>query len=347
MSNWKCNAGRLAEIAVALVALAATLSADPQAAWEQARTAASKGDCATAQSALASAATSADKAKAFSLAGVCYFRVKDFSIAIPLLERASKLNPADEATTIFLARAYSGAGRNDDAVRTLKDWMREHGEDPNVLYWTGNFYQALARQTFEAMKSKYPASYQVFEAEGEQFLDQQKYPQALDAFQKALAAAPANTPGLHFHLGDVYLRQLRYADAKRELEAELKLNPDHAQANYELGAIFAKEHDPGRAIPMLKKALVVNPALIEAYRSLGSAYLDHKNFPAALAALLHLEKAEPTDSTVHAMLASTYRQMGRKADATREAAQSERLARQASETVQANKAAEQKLGSHL
>lgn len=334
-------------VLVALNAIQARAAAAAPATWEQARSAAGRGDCAAAQSALANLTKPAkDKAALLSLAGVCFFRIKDYSAAIPLLEQASKLNPRDEATAIFLARAYSGAGRNDDAIRTLKDWIKEHGEDSNALYWTGNFYQALARQTFDEMKSKYPASYQVFEAEGEQFLDQQKYPQALDAFQKALAAAPANTPGLHFRLGDVYLRELRYADAKMELEAELKLNPDHAQANYELGAICAKEHDPGRAIPRLKKALAINPGLIEAYRSLGTAYLDQKNYLAALAALLQFEKAQPTDSTIHAMLANAYRQMGRNADAAREAAESERLARRASEIVQANKAAEQKLGSH-
>ncbi|MDE3181457.1 MAG: tetratricopeptide repeat protein [Acidobacteriota bacterium] len=305
---------------------------------QRAEAAASAGKCGEAQNILPNSP---------AIAGVCYFRIKDFSRAIPLLERAAHLAPGNENVRIFLARAYSGAGRADDAISTLKSWMRDHGEDADALYWTGNFYQELAGGTFQAMVAKHPDSYQAYEAEGGQFVYRQQYPQALKAYQKAASLAPAGTPGLHFHLGDVYFRTLRYEDAKNELLQELRLNPNHAQANYELGAIYAKERDPAQAIPYLQKAISFDPSLIEARRALGSAYLEQKNYPAALAELLQVEKSKPADHTIHAMLASTYRQMGHLADAKREAEISERLERETIETIQANKAAEKKLGPHM
>ncbi|MGH9377946.1 MAG: tetratricopeptide repeat protein [Terriglobia bacterium] len=328
----------LAPAALAGVATPATL--------QQAEDAAQRGNCGEAENAVANLrAPSPEKAKALVLVGVCNFRIKNFSAAIPLLERAAKLAPHDEQLRIFLARAYSGAGRNQDAIETLRAWMKDHGEDADALYWTGNFYQDLASQTFGQMAAKHPNSYQVYEAEGSQFLTKQQFPQALEAYKKAMALAPADTPGLHFHLGDVYWRELRYDDAKRELQEELRLNPNHAQANYELGAIYAKERNPQQAVPYLQKAIALDPALIEAHRSLGNAYLEEKNYPAALAELLRVEKVEPSDHTIHAMLATTYRLMGRLEDAQREAKESEQLERQTIQTVQSNKAAEQKLGS--
>lgn len=284
-----------------------------------------------------------DPAEAFLL-GVCHFRVHEFPEAIAQLQKAARLAPRDEQVRIFLARAYAGEGRNSEAIETLKTWMKEHGENADALYWIGNFYEDLANTTFEQLASKNPESYLVYEMKGGQDLARQQYPEALAAYKKALELAPPGTPGLHFHLGDVYWRMLRYEEAKKELEQELKRNPYHAQANYELGNINVKQGNPQQAIPYLQKALALDPTLTEAHRSLGRAYLDEKRYPEAIEEFQQVAQAEPSDHTIHAMLASAYRLTGRLDEAKAEAQKSQKLERQTIQQIQANKAAEKNLG---
>ena len=197
------------------------------------------------------------------------------------------------------------AGRYADAVGSLEAWTRENGADADALYWIGKFYEDLANQTFEQMAAKNPGDPTVYEVKGDQDLAKQKYPEALEAYKRALAASRNVTPGLHFNLGYVYWRTLRLDDARKELEAELKLNPYHAQANYELGDIYSKRGQPEKAVPYLAKALALDPGLVEAHRSLGRAYAAEKQYERALKEFLAVAQAEPSDHTIHAVLAST------------------------------------------
>jgi tetratricopeptide (TPR) repeat protein len=277
------------------------------------------------------------------LAALCAFGLNDFPTAIQLLAKAAQLNPRDEEMQILLARAYAGVGRHERAIETLKAWTKAHGDDVDALYWTGKFYDELASQAFQQMAEKYPQNYLVYETEGNQLTIKQQFPQALALYEKALALAPKNTPGLHFHVGDIYWRTLRYPKAENELQQELRINPYHAEANYELGAIYAKEGDPEKAVALLNKAIALDPSLIAAHRSLGQAYLDMRQYNLALAQFLVVAEANPSDYTIRNMLATTYRMLGRLADARREAAESQKLYAQYIRNFQAIQAGEQKL----
>jgi tetratricopeptide (TPR) repeat protein len=277
------------------------------------------------------------------LAAVCAFRLNDFPRAIPLLAKAATLDPRDEEMRILLARAYAGVGRNEAAIETLKAWTKAHGEDVDALYWIGKFYDELANQSFQQMTRKYPQSYLVYETEGDQLTLKHQFPQALVSYEKALALAPKDTPGLHFHVGDVYWRMLRYDKAENQLQQELRINPYHAEANYELGAIYAKQGDPQKAVALLDKAIALDPSLIAAHRALGQAYLDERQYNLALAQFLVVAKANPSDYTIRNMLATTYRMLGRLADARREAEESQKLYAEYIHNFQAIQAGEQKL----
>jgi tetratricopeptide (TPR) repeat protein len=214
--------------------------------------------------------------------GVCWFRTREFPTAIAQLRAAAAAAPHDKQVWIFLARAYAGAGKYEEAIDILETWAKIHPRDVDAIYWIGEFYEERANQTFQEMRAKNPRNYLVYETEGKQFRARQQYPEALAAYKKALAAAPRGTPGLHFYLGDVYWRTLRFTEAKAELRQELALNPYHSKANYELGDIYAKQGSPRQAIPYLQKALTLNPRLTEAHRSLGRAYLEEKQYQQAL-----------------------------------------------------------------
>ncbi|HEY6290031.1 MAG TPA: tetratricopeptide repeat protein [Terriglobia bacterium] len=244
-----------------------------------------------------------------TLIGTCYFRGHDFEPAVEYLKKAVQEAPGDKEATIFLGRAYASAGVPEEGIRILKNFQTRQGDDPDILYWIGAFYDQLAEQTYQTMAKSHPDSYLVLETQGDQFLQQQKYDEALRAYQKALSAAPS-APGVHFDVGNTYWRMAKLDQAAPELEAELRLNPDDAQANYELGDIAIKQGDVTGGLALLKKALALDPSLVEAHKSLGRGLLAERRYAEAVSEFSVVAKAQPADHTIHALLANAYQRMG-------------------------------------
>lgn len=262
-----------------------------------------------------------------TVTGICYYRRNDLPNALKNLEMAVKLAPDDQQAVIFLGRAYASSGRPREGIAVIEAYQARRGEQADTLYWIGAFYDQLAEQAYQTLVKAHPDSYVVLETQGDQFLQQQKYDEALTAYRKALALAP-NAPGLQFDLGNAYWHMAKLDQAAPALEAELKSNPDHAQANFELGDIEVKQGRAEVGVPLLQKALALNPGLTEAHRSLGRAFLSERRYPEALHELSVVAKAEPSDHTVHAMLASLYERMGDAENAAQETQESNALMKQ-------------------
>jgi len=258
------------------------------------------------------------------VAGICQYRRNALPAALKHLEAAVRSVPGDRQAAIFLGRAYASSGQPQEGIRVLEAYQARRGAQADTLYWIGSFYDQLAEQAYQMLVQEHPNSYLVLETQGDQLFQRQKYEEALAAYQKALALAP-NAPGLYFDLGNTYWRVEKFDQAASALEAELKLNPNHAQANFELGDVDVKQGRVGDGIPLLEKAITLNPSLTEAHRSLGRAFLAERHYPEALRELLIVVQAEPSDHTVHAMLASLYQRMGNSEKAAEETFKSNEL----------------------
>jgi len=282
------------------------------------------------------------RAEVEEILGDCYFRAHSFDKAIAHLDRARQLRPQSQAAWIELGRAYASAGRFKEAISTWQSWLRQHSDDVDALYWIGATYNSLAQNVLDEMERKDPNHYLVQELAGDQFKLRQDYEKALQAYQKALKSAP-QVPGLHFDVGEVYYLMAKYPEARQELEKELAINPDHAGANFELGDIDIKQGRIEEGMSYLDRALKLNPGLSEAHRSRARGLLAEKRYEDAVGELLWISKASPSDHTVHAMLASAYRQMGRLKEAQEEAEISAKLINQRAAGLQQLKTEEQEL----
>jgi tetratricopeptide (TPR) repeat protein len=68
------------------------------------------------------------------------------------------------------------------------------------------------------------------------------------------------------------LRLKQPNDAVTEFEAELKLNPDDADAQYQLGKTLLEQGKTKDAIPHLQAAAKTNPSLDDVHSQLQAAY---------------------------------------------------------------------------
>jgi tetratricopeptide (TPR) repeat protein len=102
----------------------------------------------------------------------------------------------------------------------------------------------------------------------------EKYDEALHAFQKVLLREPANALA-RVNLGYVCLRKGLLSDAIEHLSRAIRLDKDRRAtmyANFYLGLVYLERNMLDDAQTFLRKAIALGPNLVEAHYELGRAY---------------------------------------------------------------------------
>jgi tetratricopeptide (TPR) repeat protein len=110
-------------------------------------------------------------------------------------------------------------------------------------------------------------------------------------------AAAGNNDSIERLIG-LYLRQKRFADAETWLHKYISANPQNSAAQLQLGNLLAAEGKPQEAIATLEPLYKTSPGPKLA-RSLGSLYLETKQYPAAADLLRQLIAQSPNDAQLH------------------------------------------------
>ena len=148
-----------------------------------------------------------------------------------------------------------------------------------------------------------------------QALDEMKdRPGAIEQFRAAVQADP-KMPDVHFGLGYLLWAQLKFDEAAKELEAELANNPNHAQALTHLADCHIQMNNPQAALPLLEKAVGLDPRIELAHLDLGVLYANDGKKDDALRELKKAEQLDPSDQNVHWRLGRFYKSIGKKAEA--------------------------------
>lgn len=105
------------------------------------------------------------------------------------------------------------------------------------------------------------------------------FAEAEDAYRKAIELSPAETAP-RFNLALLYQQTGNAQKAQAELEALLKIAPDHAWAYYQLGVLAAAKRSRDKAINYYARALALDPGL--SFASNNPHILDNPLFGEAL-----------------------------------------------------------------
>jgi Tfp pilus assembly protein PilF len=151
---------------------------------------------------------------------------------------------------------------------------------------------------------------------------QGKWDEAEKDYRKILEQNP-NYPGIHFRLARLLLSKPNptpdFAEqAKKELQAELAIDPSNAGAEYVLGELARQAQDLPATEQHFSKATQLEPNFADAWLGLGMSLLAEKKFPEAVAPLEKAVKMQPGNPAAHYSLATAYSRTGRKEDADRE-----------------------------
>lgn len=244
--------------------------------------------------------------------------------ALPVLKRNTRRLPDKQLRhRAAMAAARCAMSLDDlaavaDAVSLLR---RDFPDDPEALYLFARYFSQLANRAAQELAQNFPNSPQVAKMNAEALESRRMWDEAIQAYRKILAEHPA-TPDIHFRIARILLDQSPGADvaaeAKKELEAELKINPNNAGAEFVLGEIARRAGAWSTAIEHFSRATQLDVGFLEAYLALGMSHGAAGNHAAAIPPLEIYTKNVPLDPAGHYQLAMAYSRTGNKAAADRE-----------------------------
>ncbi len=226
------------------------------------------------------------------------------------------------------ARCAVAGKRFDDALSTLARLQEIHPKDPDILYETARLHIKGWNEAVAAMFSAAPSSFRVNQLSAEIFEIQGRYDDAVREYRKAIAKSPG-TINLHYRLGRALLMRSHepqaLEDALEEFRAELRLNPNDAVAEFQIGQILQVLGRQEEALPHFERAVQLDAEFPEAMIALGKERARLEQFDAAIGILRRALELYPESEPAHYSLMLAYRNAGRLEDAQRVQRALERL----------------------
>ena len=149
--------------------------------------------------------------------------------AVPLLQRATDLQPLHKQAWSELGLAYLRVGKLDEGVDALRKQLEVNPADEHT-----NDYLGLALE------------------------QQQRADEAAVAFRRQIELNPLDTIA-HAALGNIFLSQRKYPDAVAELEKAVILSPENAALDVSLGRAYLNAGDKTKALASFQKGVELSP----------------------------------------------------------------------------------------
>lgn len=237
--------------------------------------------------------------------------------AIPLLEKATEIEPGDELMHLALGDAYDGLGQREDAIR---EWRRGGGD--TVLIRRGRDRKEAgdlegAAHWSEAAAQVAPESAAAHYLLGDVLRKQGMIPEAVESMKRALALAPDN-PYMRSTLGLIYMSQGQREAAISEFERTVKVLPNDLWTNLYLASLYLRVDDLDKAAASARRAIALSQHP-RAHFVLGTVYRRRGLTEEAIAELAEAVRLVPVwnqaspysvaareESTYHLALAGAY-----------------------------------------
>lgn len=275
--------------------------------------------------------TPAAHAVQLALAGRC-------SEAMPLLKQVAPSGLDRESRRLVGKAGVRCAmilNQQADATAFLARLQQEFPADPDILFLAVHVYSDLSQNNSQALLKSAPDSQEVIQLNAESFEKQGDLPKAIAEYRLLIQRAPG-MPGIHYRIGGLIMsgpaNSTSAEEARKEFEAELKVYPQNAAAEYYLGVLAQQADQIPDAIDHFTRSAKLYPDFAEAHLGLGRALLDSGKTTEAVSPLETAARLAPENPNIHFALATAYQRLGRKTEAVREFA----LQKSASEKINQN-----------
>ena len=258
--------------------------------------------------------------------GLSYFGKNEFLPSIDCFERELKTPKPHPRTHYYLGLALHSTGRVNEAIAHLNQSVAQDPKDADSLYELARLHKNASLHSIEALKALDPDSFQMHALMGEVYADQERYSDALEEYQKAVAKRP-DAPGMQFLIGVAYWAQRQMEPAEKAFKEAYKENPNDPMTNLYLGDIAVRYQRFSDALPFLMLAKRGQPDMPQLHVLLGQCYQSQQELQKAKAEFQAAITADPTAAQPHYLLARVYRELHDAQGSADELAQYEQLSK--------------------
>jgi tetratricopeptide (TPR) repeat protein len=250
--------------------------------------------------------------------------------ALPALSKYVETSDSSLARLDGLAAAKceESTGNTLKAFQILEKLQTRFPKDADIIYTVAKFHMKAFNDATLAMFERTPSSYRVHQLSAEIFEVQGRYDEAEEEYRKAIALNPAATD-LHYRLGRAILMRSHGLEAlekaRGEFLAEAEVSPEDAATEFQLGQIAQVQGKTGQAMTYFRDALKFSPDFAEALVALGKLQQQAKRYDQAIPLLRRAVALQPANEAAHYALMLSYRDSGQSDKAREEKAELDRL----------------------
>lgn len=132
---------------------------------------------------------------------------------------------------------------------------------------------------------------------GDIYFQDQNWEKAYAAYAPLITQTDGRIPSEQFEIrlryGISAMKTDRLIEAKKGLLLAKEVNPNHFELNYSLGYIFYNQKEYEKAVPLLRKALIIQPDNIMALTYLGYTFKNLRKYQEALPCLKKVLNIQP------------------------------------------------------
>ena len=261
------------------------------------------------------------------LLGQSYRLKGDIERSIETFEKLQKLAPESNDVLFQLAVSQSMAGKNSEARELLQAILERDQNNYRALatlarVWLAEKEYAKAQSQVEKIKKTRENIADAYSLEGDIYIAQGKFADAISAFTLAHSSSPNSLTAINLarayklsgdekntvatlknwlaenpndeqaslFLGSLYQQSTDNQQAIEKYEATLKLNPDNVVALNNLVWLYL-DSDPDKAVSLARRAHALAPDSPEVMDTLGWVLVQQKNLEEGLAYLEPARKA--------------------------------------------------------
>ncbi|HKL12227.1 MAG TPA: tetratricopeptide repeat protein [Halanaerobiales bacterium] len=207
------------------------------------------------------------------------------------------------------AMAYMGVNNKERAVQQLEMAIVDNGT-VNDLLNIANLHKELgnydkAADFYNQVIEMDNKNVQAYGELGDVLIRQEKYAEASEALQKGVELN-SDSLVINFQLGKAYYYTENYEQAKQYLTKVIELKQNYYKAHFYLGKTYHKQEDFQNAKYYLNEATKYNPNYADAYISLGDINLKQGNNYQAIANYSTAIEQNPEYPDGHFHLALAY-----------------------------------------
>jgi len=267
-----------------------------------------------------------DSAPAWTMSGLCEYKLRRYDAALESLSHAEELKfagPAElsRAARLHLALVLIKGGSFERALTVLTELTRMHQRTPEIAVAAGIAGLRQPWLPFEVPEASRDLVFKLGDAMAPAM--ERDYKEAREKFEAVVQQYPQE-PNVHFRYG-AFLNIQDSAQGVEEIQKTLELAPSHVPALVGLAVIYLKREEFDAALAYGERAVKASPEDFSTHVALGRALLAKENPVRAAAELETAVHLAPASADAHFSLASAYSRLGRKEDSARELAEFKRL----------------------